>query len=82
MVKPLQNMSIEEIYDMGFTNYISPSKYESMISWNFERWTFGGGKSQIVKARIEELINKSKKVKCGYMCTSIKEAHNYYIIYK
>ena len=76
------NKTIEEIYMMGFTNYISPSKYKSINLWNFESWGFGGGRSQITKAKIRELLEKGKKVKCGYMCSSIRGSHDYYIIYK
>ena len=77
------NKTIEEIYMMAFDNYISPSRYLTLSKkWNFERFPFGGGTSNIAKGRITNLINQGKDVKCGYMCNKIRELPDHFIIYK
>jgi len=74
--------TVEEIYDMAFDNYISPSKYDAMTKWNFKKFPFGGGNANIVKEKIQNLIIQGCIVKCGYMCSSMQGYHEYYIIFK
>lgn len=73
---------IEKIWDDMFTNYISPSKFEKLFEkgWYFhETW-----RGTIQKIPTREFIKKSLEdgleVKSGWMATSIKDAHNYYIL--
>lgn len=74
-------MTKEEIMDNAV--YIRPSRYESLYKngWIFEKFPFGGGIINEVKKRID-FLEKNNKVFVGWMATSIREYHNYYIFYK
>ena len=72
----------EKIWNMAFTNYISPSKYDKYISdTNFEEFPFKGGKTIHIK-RIKSLLEGQHDVRAGYMCTSIRGYYDYFIIWK
>lgn len=73
-----------QIYNKAFSNYISPSKYDKMIAsgWFFERFRFGRNSQLLDLRTIKEYLEKGVSVKCGYMATSIKSYHDYYIISK
>lgn len=69
------------IWNMAFTNYVSPSRYEKYESYTcFEGFTTGGKEKQI--QRIQDLLSHQYDVRGGWMATDIKGYHNYYIIYK
>ncbi len=77
------NKQIEKIYDMAFTNRISPSKQEKYFELNnLEEFPFGGGIKNIVIERIKELLINGHNVRCCYICTSIREYHDRYIVWK
>lgn len=79
------NETAEKIYRAAFSNYISPSNHEKRekLGQNFESFPFGGGSKDKVLDRIKALLSRGNSVLlCGYMSTSIKGYHSYYIIWK
>jgi hypothetical protein len=75
--------AIETIFNRGFENYISPYKYDKMASkgYIFLEWKSGPSANH-TRAKIKEILLRGNFVTCGYMATSIKNYHDYYIIYK
>lgn len=75
--------SIDKIYEKAFERYISPLRYERMIKegWNFIDFGFDTSKDKD-EEKIKQLLEKGKKVICGYMTTSVREYYTRYIIYK
>ena len=74
----------ERIFNKTFEYYIRPSTYEKMISkgWFFERFHFGFHSKSITLRTIKEYLDNKISVKCGYMATSVRGYHEYYIISK
>ena len=75
--------AIEIIYNRGFENYISPKKYKDMTEngYSFIEWKFGPSAIDTQK-KIKAILYKGNFITCGYMATSIKGHHSYYINYK
>jgi hypothetical protein len=78
---PITKDAIDIIYNRIFANYISPSKYEKMESkdYRFEEAPKGHGNAKLI---IGEFFIKGHFVTAGYMATSIRDSHNFYIIWK
>ena len=72
---------IEKIYNRMFENYISPSRFEKLFrEWDFHE-TFRGKVERVpIKEFIEKCLIEGFEVKSGYMATSIKDYHEYYIL--
>jgi len=71
------------IWNMAFSNYISPARYWTFAEKTvFEEFAFGGGTKPKQIQRIQELLSHGYDVRAGWMATDIKGYHNYYIIYK
>lgn len=69
-----------KIYDKGFSVYICPSKY---VELDKKGWKFiSYNQMERTIDLICDMIKVGSKVKSGYMCTSIRGVHNFYIIYK
>ena len=75
---------VEKIWNDMFDKYISPSKFEKLFEkgWYFhETWRGTIGKIP-TKEFIEKSLEEGLEVKAGWMATSIKDAHDYYILTK
>lgn len=73
---------IKKIWDDMFTNYISPSKFDKLFE---KRWYFNNtfaGKIQGIPTKefIKKSLEEGLEVKSGWMATSIRDAHDYYIL--
>lgn len=79
---PALEREAEKIWNMAFSNYVSPSKYEKwMDTTHFEEFAFAGGKKTHIE-RIKSLLKDQHDVRAGYMCTSIRGYYDYFIIWK
>lgn len=72
---------VDKIFNRMFENYISPTKFEKLFKeWDFHQSFRGKIEGHSVKEFIERHLNEGFEVKSGYMATSIKDAHDYYIL--
>ena len=72
---------IDKIWNDMFGKYISPSKYEKLCEvWDFHEAFRGNIGNITIKQFIEKSLNEGFEVKAGWMSTSIKEIHDYYIL--
>jgi len=69
---------IEKHYNDLFSKYFRPSTAEKFrtIDLNFV------GVAEKMKEKIKEVLDSGKKIKCGYMATSIRGYHHRYIFIK
>lgn len=83
---PTQNeikSALDKIEDRVFRNYISPKRYEEMVSnqYRFEHYGIGSRGKEMRSFAKEKLLN-GHFVTGGYLATSIRDYHDHYIIWK
>ena len=79
LMKTLEE-KIEVIYNRMFRRRLDQrAGYEKNIEngWHYER-----SPQKVGKDRIKELLEKNFIVSSGYFCTSVRDYHEYYILYK
>jgi hypothetical protein len=69
---------VQKIYDRMFEKRYSGNE---LANWNCQSF-FGGANSEKYKSLIRELVEKSKRVKSGYRCSSIRNYHEHFIFWK